>query len=203
SPKEVLEVAEDLVFGAETALVEEAVGGLEQRAEIDVDPLPCLERDANDAESGALQGEGIGRARRDEADAEAADERVDLIGDGDERTESPFGQRVVCALGAVVIADRVGDLGGSALLERVKAAHLALQLGELADYERLEVRLGELRRFPRGGGVEAELRREAIGERDDARDLVADRAELRLEDYARQTRHAVRERRLAILVHEE
>ena len=61
------------------------------------------------------------------------------------------GQRVLCAARQVVLEDGQGDLGRLLGMERVLAAHHALQLGELADHAGLEVGLAQRGRALDGG----------------------------------------------------
>ncbi len=90
------------------------------------------------------------------------------------------------------------------LLERVIAAHHALQLGELADHpEADEIGLGEDGGALGEVGVGADQRRDLAREPPHALHALILGAELLVEDDLLQLRHALFERHLAVLVEEE
>ena len=69
------------------------------------------------------------------ADAEDADQRVELVGQRDrDARRLPFGQRVAGEARPVVLRDRAATASVLAVVQRVIAAHDALQLGELAHH---------------------------------------------------------------------
>ena len=81
------------------------------------------------------------------ADAEQADQRLELVGQRDDDAGAVARQRIAGKARLVVILDRERDLVGQAVVARVVAAHDALQLGKLADHVGQQVGLGELRRL--------------------------------------------------------
>ena len=114
--------------------------------------------------------------------------------------------RVAHASRQVVLADHSRDLGARTLSERVGSTHLAFELGELADHQRHEIALGEVRAAP------ATMHRVGSGSRSNApssRSSVsslrpcADGAEALLEDDAVEVGPAFGERQLQILVVKE
>ena len=132
-----------------------------------------LEDDADHAQRGAAQREGVPRAGRLLADGEEADQRVDLVGqrhgDADRRGRAA----VVGPERRVMLGDRVGDCRRLAVMERVVAAHDALQLGELADHAGREIGLGQPRRAPALRGIGAgSCGAIVVGQLRDALDLV-------------------------------
>ena len=86
---------------------------IDELLKIDVDG--AFERDANDAERRASKRKWVRRPARDQADAEAADQRVDAIRHGDDGADDLVGHDVVCSLRPVVVANRVGNRGVHAL----------------------------------------------------------------------------------------
>src|SRR5690625_2222371 len=101
-----------------------------------------------------------------------------------------------------MLKDDVRHLGVDALSERIITSHRALELGEFADDEGLEIGLRELCGERDARFIEA-LGRELLRERVDAADLIADRAEFGLEDDSVEPGHAIGERDGAILLDEE
>ena len=105
-----------------------------------------------------------------------------------------------------MIADRVGHALRLALRGGVRAAHVTLELGELADHQGHEVALAEARRARDRRlalGVEAERVRDVPGEPLDALDLLAHRAEPVVKDDAAELLEPRVERRLLVLLKEE
>ncbi len=167
-------------------------------------PQIVLQDDANDAERGAPQRERVFRARRQLADGEEADQRVDFVGERERDRDGRGGNAIVRAERRVVVRDRVGDRPRLALLERVVPAHLALQLGKLADHPADEIRLAQQRRARRERGAGVAQRRAQRGcELLQPAHLLADRAELRVEHERVESGNAVLEANLAVLVPEE
>ncbi len=105
-----------------------------------------------------------------------------------------------------MIANGVRDLLRLAGVERIRAAHVPLELGELTDHERDEVELaevgrakGELHLIGRHAERRGDLRRELLH----PRDLLAHRAETVVEDDALELVDAVLGLRLLVLFEEE
>ena len=101
-----------------------------------------------------------------------------------------------------MLADGIGDLDRFAVVQRVVAAHDALQLGELPDHAGHEVCFRQLRRAlgHRAGG--ADVRGDDCGETFQPDDPVALRAELGLEGDMRQRGHPAFQPPLAVEVPE-
>ena len=106
-------------------------------------PQPILTDDADDAERGAAQGEGVAGARWSLADREEADQQVQLVRQSHRDGHIGGGDRVSRPARRVVIADGVGHQPLLAVVERVVAAHHALQFGEFADHAGDQVGLGK------------------------------------------------------------
>ncbi len=103
-----------------------------------------------------------------------------------------------------MLGDRVRDLGRLAVMERVIAAHHALQLGKFADHAARQIGLGEpdgLAQFRLVGA--RHVLRHHFGQLGDARHLVVDAAELGVENPALEARHTLDQLDLAVLVPEE
>ena len=125
--------------------------------------------------------------------AEAADQRVDAIGDADDRALEAGRQRRPGAARHVVLGDRAahrrrgvgpGRIGGQ-LAGRVVLAHDALQLGQLADHAGQQVALAQLGGAARHPAIEADVIGQRVDDADDPPHLVAGRlrvAQLGLED---------------------
>ena len=98
------------------------------------------------------------------ADGEEADEQVQLVRQRHRDRYGGGGDRVGRPARRVVIADGVGDQPLLAVVQRVVAAHHALQFGELADHAGDQVRLGE----PSGVACQrwagADQRRDLLGQ---------------------------------------
>ncbi len=135
--------------------------------------------------------------------AQKSDEHVELVGERDGDRDRGRRDRVVLAGGAVVVADRVGDLGVDALLQRVVAAHHALQLGELADHAGDQIGLGEPRGLLGLVRIGADERGELAGEAGDALDALALRAEPVVEGDGVELLRLLFERDLQVLLPEE
>ena len=83
-----------------------------------------------------------------------------------------------------MLRQRVGDVGVLPLLQRIVAAHDALQFGELADHARHEVRLGEAHGLPATDKVGAgDQGRQPVRQLLQPPGLVADAAELRVKHH--------------------
>ena len=109
-------------------------------------PLVAVEQDLYDALRGAAQRERILRAGRLRADLEEARDRVDLVGDRDDRAAQCSRQRVVDVDRQVVIVDRLPNIGRITFFAGVDAADLSLQIGEFLHHLRDQIGLAELRR---------------------------------------------------------
>ena len=103
---------------------------------------------ADHAQRVAAQRERILVAGRQLADAEQADQRLELVGQRHDHADAVARQGVAGEARLVVILDRFGHGVALAVVARVVAAHHALQLGELADHVGQQVGLGE-----QGGAV--------------------------------------------------
>ena len=103
----------------------------------------------------------------------------------------------------VVIADRVGDGGVFAVVERVVAAHHALKFGEFADDAGRQVGFAETRGAFCFRDIGADLRGDLAGQRFDALHPLILRAELGVEDDLLQIVDAAFQRAFAVLVPEE
>ena len=107
-----------------------------------------------------------------------------------------------------MLGDGLRDVRVDALGVRVVAAHLPLELGELEDDQRLEIRFGEARGVTHLLGIHVDLRGQRPG-RHGARELldtphlVADGPQLALEDHRIELRQAALERLLAVFGDEE
>ena len=125
-----------------------------------------------------------------------ADQKVELVGERHRDRDRVGRHPVRGADRLVVILDRLSDRRVLPLRERVVLPHQPLQLGELADHLGDKVGLGELRRPLGLVGIGADQRRYLAGELGDARDALALRAELVVEDDAGrgELRHALVER---------
>jgi hypothetical protein len=119
------------------------LGRLEQPGE--VERQVALDQHADHAQRMAAQGEGILVAGRQLADAEHVGQGLQLVGQRHAQADRPARQFVAGEARLVVILDGVGDLGGLAVVQRVIAAHDALQLGELADHVGQQVGLRQHR----------------------------------------------------------
>ncbi len=118
--------------------------------------VTLLENDVDDAEGLTAQGIGIGRSRRDQADAEESADRVQLVGDADDGPFVGFGKLAARRRGEVMLIDRLGHDGILAGQKGVFAPHDPLEFGEFADHLGVQVGLGEQRRpldMGRKGGL--------------------------------------------------
>ena len=102
-----------------------------------------LDDHVDEAECLAAQCKRILRARRDLAEAERADDRVDLVGQAHDAAGRRLRLAVAGKARLVVLVDGNGDLLALAVKLRVLAAHDALQFRELRDHARDEVGLRE------------------------------------------------------------
>ena len=98
---------------------------------------------ADDAQGMAAQRERVAVAGRDLADAEHADQRFQLVGQRNDGADLAARQTVAGEARLVMILDGVGDIDGKAVMQRVVAAHDALQFGEFADHVGQQVGLGQ------------------------------------------------------------
>ncbi len=168
--------------------------------------VPPVEKGPQRRDACAPQREGIGRAGGRQTHGETPGERVEAIGEGDDRRDVFLRDVVVGADRLVVVADRIGDLARLAARQRVRAPHLPLKLGKLADHQRHEVALAEVRGAGNpclGRFVEAEELGEPCREPLDALDLFADRPEPMMKDDAAELLEARLERGLLVFLPEE
>ena len=116
----------------------------------------ALDQHADHAQRMAAQREGIAVAGRQVADAEHAHQGFELVGQRDHDADGIARQLVAREARLVVVFDRVGHRGIEPVVQRVVAAHGALQLGELADHVGHQVGLGQL------GGLHRVRRQRAV-----------------------------------------
>ncbi len=159
SPEQVLQALEHEVLqlrgealGGQQAGLEAGGGGVDQLRQ--PERQRRLDQDAQHAERGAAQRERVLVAG--DADAEEADQGVELVGQRHRGGNVARGQRVAGKARLVVGLDGVSHHLPFTVGKRVVAAHDALQLGELAHHVGDEVGLGQAR-----GALVAERRRAA------------------------------------------
>ena len=121
-------------IGDERASMEVHERVAEELRELDVHA--ARDQDRHDAERRAPQTLRISAAFRDQSDAEAARQRVDALGERERRALGRARQHVAGEAGEVVLFDGERDAFVFTCVQRVEAAHVALQLGELADHLR-------------------------------------------------------------------
>ena len=136
----------------------------------------AFDQNLDHALRGAAQRERIARAGGDQADAEAAAQGIELIGERHDLPGAVARNRIFHADRLVVIVDRLPDGFGLALRARIEAADDALQFGELLDQLGGEIALEQLR-----GALRVAIAAEFGSERDDALGLFEIGAELGLE----------------------
>ena len=102
----------------------------------------------------------------------------------------------------VVILDRVGDSGVLALVQRVIAAHRALQFREFIDHFGDEIGLGQARRLLGEVRIGAHHRRQLAHQRRHTLHLVSHRAQLFVEGDLAQPFGHLAQRRLPVIVPE-
>ena len=143
-----------------------------------------IPNDVHHGVGGAAQGEGIGGAGGQQANAEEATEGVEPIGQGHDSAGLGGGQCVACALGEVVLTDRNGHGFRFATGAGIFFAHDPLQFGELEHHLGDEIRLaqegGPVHQVPIVRG-QLQLVGQAIGHGDDPIDLGPHTAQLVLE----------------------
>ena len=163
-------------------------------------PQPVVENDLADAVPLPPHCEGVARAGRHEPRQEAAADRVEPVGQPEQRAGPGRRGRGDRRLREVLLVDRAPDALGLPFRARVEPAHDSLQVRELLDHLGGEVALRELRRglevAPQFGRPH-ELRQRASKLHDSAR-LVAIAAELLLKEDVIEHRLALQQRLLAI-----
>ena len=144
-------------------------------------------------------------AGRQVADAEHADQGFELIGQRHRQPDRAARQFVAGKAWFVMVFNRVGNLGRQAVVERVVAAHDALQLGEFAHHVGDQIGLGQLGRLVglRGQRSTAELLADGLGNRAHACHALALRTELVVINHFVQAGHARGQRLFAVLVKEK
>ena len=164
-----------------------------------------FDQHADHAQRMAAQRKRVLVAGRQVADAEHADQRFELVGQRDDHADRVARQLVAGKARLVMVFNRVGHLGAQAVIERVVAAHDALQFGELAHHVGHQIGLGQLRGLIglRGQRVAAKLLADRLGNRAHALHALALRAQLVVINHLVQPRHARGQRLLAVLVEEE
>ena len=188
-------------LGGQQAGLEAGGGGVDQLRQ--PERQRRLDQDAEHAERGAAQRERILVAGGHHADAEEADQGVELVGQRHRGGDVARGQRVAGKARLVVGLDGVGHHLALAVGERVVAAHDALQLGELAHHVGDEVGLGQARGALRRGDVAVQLGGDRACQRLEALDALELAAELVVIDHRRQARQAGLELLLLVLLEEE
>jgi hypothetical protein len=163
----------------------------------------AVQENGQNAQRGPAQAVGIGRARGRQADREAADQRVDAIGDGDHRADLGPGQGVARAARHVVLANGRGHLGRLSGKARVMRAHHALQIRELEHHLGHQIGLAQGARPIDQGAVEPDLGGELCRGLANALHLGADTAEPGLEHHIAEPGRILVERALAILAEKE
>jgi hypothetical protein len=118
-------------------------GGSEQARQ--VQRQVALDQHAQHAKRVATQGEGVLVAGGQLADAEHVGQRLQLVRQCDAQADIAARQLIAGEARLVVVLDRIRDIGRLAVVQRVVAAHDALQLGELADHVGQQVGLGQHR----------------------------------------------------------
>ena len=164
-----------------------------------------LRQHADRAERMATKRERVLVARRQLADAEQPDQRLDLVGERHRDADRVARQLVAGEARLVVVLDRVCDRRGLAVLLGVVASHDALQLGELADHVGEQVGLRQVRSVRRllAEALAADAFADLARDRAHALDALALRAELVVVDDLLQARSARGERLLLVLLVEE
>ena len=163
------------------------------------------DRDRDRAEGRAAQPVRVLRARRDEPDPEEPAERVEAVGEREDRAGG-LARRIVRSGGrTVLVVDRLPHRVRVPLAAGVDAAHDSLQVGEFLDDERVQVRLGQQGRGAHrldevGAAGQA---RDLLGEVLDPRRLLTVVAELVLEGQARKLRQPPLEALLHVRLEEE
>src|SRR5439155_9178842 len=136
--------------------------------------------------------------------AEEADQQIEPVGDPEEGPDVAGRQTILGASRQVMVEDGIGDGGLDALLQRIDAAHRALQLRELPHHSGGEVRLAELRGLRELTGIAASGRavepERELAQTSDALQLGAESLQ---EGAPPQLLDAGAERHLAVLVEEE
>ena len=117
--------------------------GADQFAQVERDA--GLDQDPQHAERGAAQAIRVLGAGRLLADREDADQRVELVADGEREAGAGRRQGVAGEAGQVLLGDARWRPPRLAVVEGVVAAHDALQFRELPDHGGQQVALGEFR----------------------------------------------------------
>src|SRR5262249_27096894 len=105
--------------------------------------------DFDNTEACAAQCERITRASRNDTDREAADNRIELVGESDRATDQVARDRIIESHGAIVVIYCVGDFVRLALRLGVKAPDNSLQFWKLTNHFRGEIALGQFSRAVR------------------------------------------------------
>ena len=144
-------------------------------------------------------------AGRQVADAEHADQGLELVGQRHGQADRAARQFVAGKTWFVVVFNRVSDLGRQTIVERVVAAHDALQLGKFPDHVGHQIGLGQQRCLVGLGRqrVAAELLANGPGNGAHTGHALALRAKLVVIDHLVEACHARSQRFFAILVKEK
>ena len=165
-----------------------------------------LDHDGDHTLSRPAQGEGVGGALGDEAEAEVAGQGVELVGQGDDDAGRRLRQVVAGTPGQVVLVDGRGHRRVLPLQSGVLPTHDALQLREFVDHGRGQVSLAQVRRplrVRRIDGVEPDEPGNLLHQALDPLHLLVECAELLLEHDVLQLLVAGPQPDPAVLVEEE
>ena len=165
-----------------------------------------LDEDPEHPEGASPEREGVPVAGGAGADAEDAGQGVEPLREGERPPGRGRGDRVARKARQVRFLDGFRDLAGFSVRACVAGAHVALEVGELADHGGDEVALVELRRAHRGGRllrVEPGRARHVADEDRHPVGLRGHRAEPLLEHDPRECRPVGRQGLLPIGVDEE
>ena len=186
-----------------------ALLGIELKGEVDerrgVD-RQTIAQDVDDADGGAAQRVGIGRAGRGLADGKDTGDGIELIGAGHDAASGALGQLVAGKARTIVIADSVGDLVVLPHRGGVVTAHHALLARELDDGVGNQVGLAQVRGAAGVGsqvGTQVGLTGNSERELLNALGLGEHAAELLLEGNLSQTLTELVEGDLQVLLVEE
>ena len=164
-----------------------------------------FDQHADHAQRMAAQGEGVTVASRQVANAKHADQRFQLVGQRHHHACIATGQFITGKAGLIVVFNSVCNSFIQTVIQRVVAAHDALQLGEFAHHVGHQVGLGQL-----GGQVSlrhqlciAQLLCNRLGNGTHTLNTLTLRAQLVVIDHLAQTFHTAFQCFFAVLVKEE
>ena len=175
----------------------------QRQQRLQVEREVVLDDRAQQAERGAAQREGIARAGWRLADAEDTGQRVEAIGQRQRDADLALRQRIAGMARQVLLGERLRDRGILAIVQRVIAAHDALQFIELQHHLGHQVRLAEHCGARAQRRIGAEFRADRTRERRHALGLVPETAKFRLEHDVAQAFAPCFQRGLLVLREEE